>query len=62
MTSGFFFGGLPNVPTGGGNSPVYGGNTQGGNGTLPTGNDDENTGQTITYEIEDTNVLEGDKA
>ena len=62
MTSGFFFGGLPNVPTGGGNSPVYGGNTQGGAGTLPAGNDDENTGQTITYEIEDTNVLEGDKA
>ena len=62
MTSGFFFGGLPNVPTGGGNSPVYGGNPQGGAGTLPAGNDDENTGQTITYEIEDTNVLEGDKA
>jgi len=62
MTSGFFFGGLPNVPTGGGNSPVYGGKPEGGAGTLPAGEDDENTGQTITYDIEDTNVLEGDKA
>lgn len=62
MTSGFFFGGLPNVPTGGGNSPIYGGNPEGGAGTLPPGDDGETSTQTITYEIQDTNVLEGNQA
>ena len=62
QTGGFFFGGLPDVPVGGGNSPIYGGNPDGGAGTLPSGDDDSVSSKIITYEIEDTNVLEGDKA
>ena len=62
QTGGFFFGGLPDVPIGGGNSPIYGGNPDGGAGTLPSGDDEDISTKVITYEIEDTNVLEGDLA
>ena len=61
-TGGFFFGGLPLIPVGGSNSPIYGGNPEGGAGTLPSGDNEDITSKIITYEIEDTNVLEGDVA
>ena len=62
LTGGFFFGGLPAIPVGGANSPIYGGNPDGGAGTLPAGDEEDITSKIITYEIEDTNVLEGDLA
>ena len=62
LTGGFFFGGLPALPVGGANSPIYGGNPEGGAGTLPSGGDQDVSTKVITYEIEDTNVLEGDLA
>ena len=62
LTGGFFFGGLPAIPIGGANSPIYGGNPEGGAGTLPAGDEEDITSKIITYEIEDTNVLEGDLA
>lgn len=61
-TGGFFFGGLPAIPVGGADSPIYGDNPEGGAGTLPSGDKEDITSKVITYEIEDTNVLEGDKA
>ena len=62
VTGGFFFGGLPDVPTGGGKSPIYGDSPEGGGGTLAAGDDEGLSSKIITYEIEDANVIEGDTA
>ena len=62
VTGGFFFGGLPAIPVGGSDAPIYGDNPEGGAGTLPSGGDQDVSTKVITYEIEDTNVLEGDLA
>ena len=62
LTGGFFFGGLPAIDIGSGNSPIYGGSPDGGAGTLPPGGDEDTSSKVITYEIEDTNVIEGEEA
>jgi hypothetical protein len=67
LAGGIIFGGLPDVPPGGGNSPIYPGpgdeNPPGGS-TLPPGETTptDPPAEAITYEIKDTNVFEGDIA
>lgn len=65
LAGGIIFGGLPDVPPGGGNSPIYpppGGTNPPGGSTLPTPPATTPAAETVSYEILDTNVLEGDIA